>query len=63
MPDIDVMEPSDYSCPFCRAVAMVVNKRVRVVHVKNCPLRIYLAKRGIVPQRHLSLRKERLANV
>jgi len=56
------MVPSDYHCPFCLATALVVNKRVRVIHVEHCPMRRYLAWRGIVPQRYQRLRIERLQN-
>lgn len=40
---------------------MVVNKRVRVIHVEHCPMRLYLASRGIVPQRYQRVKIERLA--
>jgi len=60
MPPETEMIPSDYHCPFCLASAMVVARRVRVVHVEHCPMRIHLAKRGIVPQRYQRVRKDTL---
>ena len=60
MPSETEMVPSDYRCPFCLAGAMVVRRRVRVIHVEHCPMRTYLAGRGIVPQRYQRIRKDRL---
>jgi len=54
------MVPSDYHCPFCTGMAMVVNRRVRVIHLEECFLRKYLVKRGLLPRRYQQIQKRRL---